>query len=431
MRAETNTGCVVDDRASRLSEQHALTSISASPSTRTSAKGPIAVSVYRCWAELRAVIPGWEDILKENEALSVFSTPEWLESWWEAFGSNRHLTALAFCDLRGKLLGLIPLYEEQQRARFLQSKCLRFVGDGSGDSDNLDLILRPGFERECCRAFLGWLADHPAWDLCCLNTTPGGSAGMHALLQELAVAKWPSILTETPNAAILLPATWQSYVQSLEGTFRPLVTRYPQRLAQRLQARIYRCEHLEQLSAALDLLFALHQKRWNRAHEPGSFRSYERRQFYRRMAEAFLRKDWLEFWLLELEGNVVAAQFCFRYRESAYLLQEGFDPESAAHRVGYALRATMLERFIRSGVKRYDFLGGFSDHKRNWGATIGAYRNLQFAPPRSLASCRLALNKRATGGKEWLRNRLPIPVWQLLHKMKLKLAGATAELRAD
>jgi CelD/BcsL family acetyltransferase involved in cellulose biosynthesis len=399
-------------------------------STRPDVDRPIEIKTFDCWAALKPLIPAWEEILEENEGLSIFSTPEWLGAWWEAFGAQRHLQALGFFDRRGRLVGLIPLYEDSGHAALPGVKLLRLVGDGSGDSDNLELILRRGQERECCRAFADWLAEHREWGVCCLQTMPRSSLGGRALLLELAGRNWPMIHTQAPNAAIPLPATWKSYVAGLAGHFRPLVTRYPQRLAQRFESQVYRCENPCQLREALDNLFTLHQRRWNLANELGSFRSYERRQFYRRMAEAFLHRGWLEFWLLRLDENVVAAQLCFRYRDTVYLLQEGFDPQFAVHKVGYALRAAMLRRFIETGANRYDFLGGFNTHKQNWGAQQGAYINLSFAAPRSLGSLCVTLEKCATESKEWLRQRVPAPVWQVLHRVKSGLTVRTVESSA-
>jgi CelD/BcsL family acetyltransferase involved in cellulose biosynthesis len=389
-----------------------------------SVEHPVETRVYYSWTELKAILPAWEELLRENRALSIFSTPEWLGSWWEAFGGGRRLVALAFFSDCGTILGMVPLYEDRMvGATFPRWRCLRFVGDGSMDSDNLDLILRPGFERECCSALLQWLASHRGWDLCCLDTLPGDSIGAQELRQQLAARKWPVLRRESQNAAISLPATWQSYLQSLTSAFRPLVTRYPRRLSSRFTVRVYRWEERDRVPEALELLFGLHQKRWNRANEPGAFGSPQRREFYRHIAGAFLEKGWLEFWFLELDGRAVATQFCFRYRETVYLLQEGFDPDFAADKVGYALRAAMLRYFVETGATRYDFLGGFSTHKRNWGAQPGAYQNLCFAAPRSLGSCHIALNKWGTQGKEWLRQHLPSAAWRTLHAVKSSVTG--------
>jgi CelD/BcsL family acetyltransferase involved in cellulose biosynthesis len=204
------------------------------------------------------------------------------------------------------------------------------------------------------------------------------------------------------------------------------VTRYPRRLANRYHVRIYRCENLSELASGLKVLFFLHQKRWNRASQRGSFGSRARREFYGGMAEAFFRRRWLEFWFLELNGAAVAAQFCFRYRDSAYVLQEGFDPDFAHDKVGYALRATMLQYFIHLGIKRYDFLEGFVSHKYVWGARPGRYLNLCFARPTHFGRHYITYTKLASSSKEWLRDHFPSRAWNALYQLKTYIRGDSA-----
>jgi CelD/BcsL family acetyltransferase involved in cellulose biosynthesis len=101
------------------------------------------------------------------------------------------------------------------------------------------------------------------------------------------------------------------------------------------------------------------------------------------MARAFVARGWLEFWLLKLDGDPVAAQFAFRYRDTVFSLQEGFDPAYSTDSVGYALRAHAIRQFISEGVRRYDFLGGQSPIKQRWGARPGVYLSIRFARPSS------------------------------------------------
>jgi CelD/BcsL family acetyltransferase involved in cellulose biosynthesis len=46
-------------------------------------------------------------------------------------------------------------------------------------------------------------------------------------------------------------------------------------------------------------------------------------------------------------------------------LQEGFDPDYTPH-VGNALRSHVINDCIAQGLREYDFLGGWSEHKRRW-----------------------------------------------------------------
>jgi Acetyltransferase (GNAT) domain len=335
--------------------------------------------------------------------------------WFEQ--ANGHI---GFYKRKWRVTGLAPLYFDHSRDPvFGDLNYLRLVGDGSGDSENLDFIIQPGFEEACTQAFLRWLEDQPDWDACCLNTLSENSTAARALTRQLQAAKWPLMVGTSGNAAISLPKTWQSYVERLRPDFRPLVTRYPRRLANRYRVRIYRCENPSELASGLEVLFSLHQKRWNRVKQPGSFGSRARREFYWGMAEEFLRRRWLELWFLELNGAAVAAQFCFRYHDTAYVLQEGFDPDFAGDKVGYALRATMLQYFIHLGIKRYDFLEGFAGHKRDWGGEPGRYLSLCFARPTRFGRHYILCTKLASGSKEWLRDHIPSQIWHALYWMKM------------
>jgi CelD/BcsL family acetyltransferase involved in cellulose biosynthesis len=97
------------------------------------------------------------------------------------------------------------------------------------------------------------------------------------------------------------------------------------------------------------------------------------------MARAFLDRGWLEFWLLRIDDEIAAAQFCFRYRNTVCLLQEGFHPKYTAEKIGYALRAHVLQEMIKTGATRYDFLGGSDAYKQEFGARCGSYLTLRLA----------------------------------------------------
>lgn len=374
------------------------------------------------WEQLEGWIPAWEEILRQNSSLSIFSTPEWLGSWWKAFAANRQMVTLVFIAEDGGLAGLAPFYVDYIQTPFRRKLShLRLIGDGSGDSDNLDLIARPGLEGACAQALFRWLEKNRAWDVCSLSTLFGTSLTVNGLANELERAHWTITSGTCPCSAIDLPGSWAQYVEQLSPEFRPLVTRYPRKLERRYEVNVRRAECFADLETGLDALFSLHTKRWALAKESGSFGSQQRREFYQTMGNQFLRKGWLELWFMDLDGIAAAAQFCFRYRDTVYILQEGFDPRFAADKVGYALRAAMLKHFIETGVRHYDFLGGLATHKQKWGAKPSTYLNLRLARPKSLGNLYLSSTNAWAKGKEWLRAHLPQHAWNALHWLNVRV----------
>src|SRR5260370_36278075 len=119
------------------------------PPSRKVANGEnraIRITVCRFWKQLEERTSAWEGILRENPSLSIFSTPEWLGSWWKAFGSNKQMMALAFSTDSRALVGLASFYLASfQSPLFRILGSLRLIGDRSAHSDNLALIIPPAF----------------------------------------------------------------------------------------------------------------------------------------------------------------------------------------------------------------------------------------------------------------------------------------------
>ena len=379
---------------------------------------PLQVSTVSTWSELEAIRPAWEKILQGAETLTIFSTLEWLGAWWKAFARDTKLVAPIFLNSDNEVVGVVPLYVDAvESALPFRIRRLRFVGDGSEDSDNLDLIIRRGYEAPCTQAFLSWLGSNSHWDICELNTLPLDSAALPGLVSELQSAKWALRRLERPRSTISLPDTWESYLtQTISKKEKSKISYYTNRLQKRFQVSIVKCDNAQELPAALETLFELHQKRWQLRGGPGTFASAERRELYYHMAASFLGRGWLEFWILQLDGKPVAAQHGFRYRDTVYCLQEGFDPTYSADSVGYVLRAHVLKTLIGQGVRQYDFLGGKDPSKDRWAARLGSYADIHFAQPYTRGSAYLGLDEVARKSKNWLRSNLPTGAVNLLRR---------------
>ena len=54
--------------------------------------------------------------------------------------------------------------------------------------------------------------------------------------------------------------------------------------------------------------------------------------------------------------------------ELGRVVQEGFDPDYISG-IGNLLRVRIIEQCIEENIFEYDFLAGFTEHKRRWGST--------------------------------------------------------------
>lgn len=391
------------------------------------AAGRVNVRVCSSWNNLELFREKWNDLLATTTDISIFSTPEWLAAWWHSYGAGKELLALLFVAPDGELVGVAPLYLDKRAMFGRRLKVLRLVGDGSGDSDNLDIVIRSGYEGACAESFLSWL-QRSGWDLCMFARLPHNSRFRRSLLACLHSSRWPVFELRSPHLFVNLPESWECYLRRLSPEFRPLLTRYPRRLRARHQVHIYRSSAAD-LEKNLLSLFSLHQRRWHERGQSGAFLNPDRRHFYRELAGSLLIRGWLEFWLLDLDGTTVAAHFCFRFGNTVYLLQEGFDPQYAHDKVGYALRAAMLEGLILQGVQRYDFLAGGEAHKFSFGAEESSYLTIEFARPATFGSRYLAAKRFYLRARQWARAKLPGRMVHVLRRLSALVGPKTVSCR--
>jgi len=372
--------------------------------------------------------PRWDELLSEFDSATVFCTWEWLRAWWRAFGNRQKLLVLGFFDETDRLVGVAPLMLATRPGRGgPHLRILRLLGDGSGDSDNLDLPVRRGYENAFVNSLLHWLqeeADH--WDLCEFNTLPRDSPTAIRLQMRARDLGWNTFQCERPRSVVHLPESWEAYLRSLSSEDQHNLPRYLRRLQHRYHVHFKKCRAEQELPGALKTLFDLHQMRWQSRGEPGTFCNSARRKFYGEMSGALLARGYLEFWLLELDGEPVAAQFAMRYRNTVFQLQEGFDPRHSSDKVGYLLRGYILRQLIASGVRHYDFLGGRAPHKLRWRAEDGNYITVRLARPHSFAAMYASLAHHSDKGKERLRTYLPPRAWKTLHEINSRLSKAEA-----
>lgn len=400
--------------------------MSAEACTAAPRLSPLTVTEHRDSADFDRLRETWNRLVNSSASLSLFATPEWLLSWWHAYGTKRELLVLTFANAVGHTVGICPLYFDQPRSPLFRGmKVLRLVGDGSADSDDLDFIVLPGYEREVAQAFMAWAETQP-WGWCEFNSISPRSLTINFVLEELKARRWKHLVGSRPFFTIKLPNSWEQYLKQLSSKERAKVGIRLRRLQSRYEVRFRRCESVEQLPAFLEPLFSLHQKRWVSKGEPGSFSLPERRKFYYEMTRELFLRSRLELWLMELDGIPVAAQISLRYRDTLCSLQEGFDPDYGNDSVGYVLRSHILHQNIAAGIRTYDFLYGDQDSKKRWAADAGEYLDIRFARPGSLGVTCLVTMNTVKGLKNRLRRQVSTDTWRRLQIIKKTLMTKVA-----
>jgi CelD/BcsL family acetyltransferase involved in cellulose biosynthesis len=131
--------------------------------------------------------------------------------------------------------------------------------------------------------------------------------------------------------------------------------------------RLILVENESQLADGMDALFRLHEARWRGRGAVGSFeRHAHNKAFHRQVATEFLRAGWLRLYLLEADGQIVAALYGYEDHGRFSYYQAGFDPRWAKQSVGMVLMGSIIRDCIARGVSEFDFLRGDESYKYRW-----------------------------------------------------------------
>ncbi len=380
------------------------------------------VVCYRTWDELGPLAARWNQLLSASSSDTLFLTWEWCEAWWKNYGAARPLMVLASWD-GSQLLGIAPLYADVARRWGSEWKCLRYIGDGSNDSDYLDCFAAPGREAEVIGAFADYLQSHKQeWDWLELCTTPANSVCLPVLAAAGRQKGWHSAAESIPCITRVLPRSWDEFLAGVRPRFRTKLRSCLADLEHQIRCQPRECTSESELDSWLPQLFALHARRWNRKGQAGVFDHPDKRAFYHAISRATLRNGWLAFHRLDWVERPLALQYGFRYRNRFYLLQEGYDPAFESVRPGMALRAWLMRHWIESGLEEYDFLAGSSSAKLEWGSEVRTSVRLLLAPAPTAAWVSLKAPRLRRSLKERVRTLVPEAL--LSARQRLRASGA-------
>lgn len=378
----------------------------------------LRITHYRTWGELEELSDHWNPLLAKSSSDTIFLTWQWCAAWWKNYGAALSLFVLAAWE-GNDLLGIAPLCIRRTRRNGREWQVLRFVGDGSHDSDYLDCFMAPGRELEVTAAFAHYLeSERKSWDWLEWNGSPESSRPAVLFAKCVREKNW-GVNTEIIRCASLsLPSDWNAYLCSLEPRFRTQVRSSLTMLKDHLHSEPLSCSSSREIAEWLPVLFDLHTKRWATKGEAGVFGNPAKQAFYCDVARLALEKGWLSFHRLNWGERPLALQFGFKYRNRFYLLQEGYDPDYAAIRPGIALRAWSIRHYIDSRLDEYDFLAGVSSYKLRWAAEEKIASRMLMAPDRKSQFVAVDWPRSTASAKQAIAAVIPSPVVRWRRKLR-------------
>ena len=384
---------------------------------RRRARGGVHVSCLDSEAAFAELGMEWNRLHARAPGATIFNSWLWQYQWWRVYGGGRPLRVLV-ARSAGDVTGILALYLGEETALGRPVRALRLVGTG-GDThpDDLGPVIDADDERETARALARAAVELPDGDLLLVSDLDPQAIFTEELELAARLAGRPLSRGRTERIAyIQLPGSWEQYLASLSANRRAEIRRARRRLAAHHAARFRVWDDGARLDAATRLLADLHRRRWASAGGSEAFASPQYLAFHGAIIRSSFARGWLRLYCLEIEGEMAAMLYCYRFRNRVFLMQGGFDPAWSAWKPGTVLLSYAIEQAIEEGNDVFDFLRG--EHRYKDRLATGSRETVYVtALRRSLLCLAFALrpsyvpmrrNSLPARARRWLRRALRI-----------------------
>jgi CelD/BcsL family acetyltransferase involved in cellulose biosynthesis len=275
----------------------------------------------------------------------VFTLPAWLKVWWASFKAGFELY-IRTVEQDHDLVGIAPLQ--------VRDKTVSFIGNVDV-CDYQDFILVPGRETLFFNALLGDLTKNGITDLHLETIRPDSSVVTHLIplvqTRGFQIDYHPSDV----SSDMLLPATWEDYLSTLDGKQRHEIKRKIRNFGILGEVN-YRCvEDKTELAEAIETFLKLFpESRGDKAQ----FLTSAMQNYFRQLTLSLAEVDVVRIGILEFNHRPVAMVMFFEYNDGVYLYNSAYDPDYRANSVGIISKVSCIRDSLEKKKKVFDFLKG-------------------------------------------------------------------------
>ncbi len=300
----------------------------------------------------------WAHLLSNSSGNSIFLLWEWQYLWWESFGGDLFILLVREDN---RIIAILP-FIKTYKIFFCILKMI-----GAPHSDYLDFIIEKGCEKKVLDFFFNcFLNEHKEVKIVELDSINQESPNLDFLLNKVPSSFFRDGFREKECPYIMLPDSWQIYLNSLSASMRYYIGRKERKMEKEFNVQIGLAENRDEVSVRMDHFIEQHQNRWSQRQRPGAFYSDAFCAFHKKVSERFFEKGYLKLYYLELNQKPVASYYLFNYNNAVLFYLSGFDPVYSRYSPGAVLMGRVIRDAIYQGMDEFDFMRGESDYKFKW-----------------------------------------------------------------
>jgi CelD/BcsL family acetyltransferase involved in cellulose biosynthesis len=315
----------------------------------------------------------WLKLLEADPHPTFFSTPAWLQTWWQHHQAGRELLLLAVRQ-GAQPVGFAPLMLEPVPGG---GRSVLFLGSGLSDYADMLVDEARADRRAIVFAVLDYLAEHFRGALFDLQEIPEHSPTLGLIQAWLKERGLPSVTLQQDVCPIItLPEEAEQYHKQLRKSFLMDLRRGDRRLRERGEVVIV--DHITPPAGDwTDLKEQMSDLQSQRMRTKGEVPLWQGPlgAFVKDVLAAADQVEKLRLTGLYLDGKLIAYELCFLHHTTIYAWSRAFDEEYRNTGPGKIALLHLLETGIAQGYKVFDLLRGEEPYKELW--TNGQVRNFR------------------------------------------------------
>lgn len=302
-----------------------------------------------------------------NFSGSVFGSYEWYRCWWEHFGGSGKSLFMIVVREGGRLAAIAPLMVERTRLRSLPVRIVRFIENGN--SLHNDFILLSDKRRPLLEAILDCLMEHrDVWDMVEFKNIPVDSEN-GPLLCDLAGKRGIvcGVKPALDSPYIDIHCDWDEFYATRSTRTRKTHRNLLNTIHKAGDIQIVRVSTAQDYEIHRAAILDVAANSWT-ARAGDSLATPRNCAFFDDLARVAAERGWLNLWLLQLNGRVIAFEFHLRCNGRNHALRASYHEEFAALSPGTALDLHVMKEMFNDHVltQEYDLGGSLDSYKKKW-----------------------------------------------------------------
>jgi len=304
----------------------------------------------------------WRQLCAEASDDQPFYHPEWIRAYLRAFAPKARVVVIT-ARLHGRLRLMLPLISEiGTHSRMPLRKFRVPVNFCAG---RFDAVCPEGPEGDAAiRATWEYLKKSNNWDLMQFRDALEG--GTISRLAEMAATDgFHTIrIADKPSPYVPIPADPELLKQMpVNARLRRELKHVRRKLANVGPLNFYRVETAD--PKQLERFYELEASGW-KGQQSTAIVSKQMRPFFDEIAKSATRFGYFTLYMLELKGQLIAAQYGFTHRSCYYSVIVAYDEDFKEFSPGHLIIEEIVRDCCARGIRVFDTTGQNQEWKMRW-----------------------------------------------------------------